>query len=281
MENAVEKKFSQRFREEIVELIVLTKTDVRGAAVCGEYLNPSLEFIACVDVKTGALSQEKGRLEWLIKNTTGRRGWGYNFQELGIYRIKARKNIPVQIFPHMRQTMNNCYMVLELVAAGISEPRLEAIRAKLSQPVSVLADGIGKFTLNRAFSCFEGHADWGGVSCSVMLDTDEEDGDTAEQALSVLQKLYSEQERWDTTWRSYAARELTDLANEWQAGDDAQNCEPLTEQAFAQRLELSEMSISASGDITLYYDDDDMFWGHAVEVDANADGEIVSAQIVG
>lgn len=47
MESAAEKKFSQRFRKEIVELIVLTKTDVRGAAVCGEYLNPSLKFIAC------------------------------------------------------------------------------------------------------------------------------------------------------------------------------------------------------------------------------------------
>lgn len=281
MENAVEKKFSQRFMKDIVELIVLTKTDVRGAAVCGKYLNPSLEFLACVDVKTGTLSQEKGRLEWLIKNTPDRRGWGYNFQELGIYRIKARKNIPVKLLPYMSKTVNNCYMVLEVVDAGISEPRLEAIREKLSQPVSVLADGIGKFTLNRAFSCFEGHITWLGASCSVMLDTDEEDGDTAERALSVLQKLYFEQERWDKAWRSYAAKELTALANEWQAEDDTQNCGPLTEQTFAQRLALSEMSISASGDITLYYDDDDMFWGHAVEVDANIDGEILSAQITG
>mgnify|MGYP003266472484 CR=1 FL=1 len=280
MESAAEKKFSQRFMEEIIELIVLTKSDVMGAAVCGEYLNPSLEFIACVDVRTGALLQEKGRLEWLIKNTPGRRGWGYNFKQLGIYRIKARKNIPVKLLPYMRKTMNNCYMVLEIVDAGISEPRLEAIKKKLSQPVSILAEGIGNFALNRKFSCFEGHIAWMGASCSVMLDTDEEDGDTAEQAMTALKKFYSEQERWDKAWRSYAAKELTDLANEWQAEDDAQNCEPLTKQIFAQRLALSEMSISVSGDITLYYDDD-MFWGHAVEVDANADGEILSAQIVG
>lgn len=47
MESATEKKFSQRFMEEIIELIVLTKSDVMGAAVCGEYLNPSLKFIVC------------------------------------------------------------------------------------------------------------------------------------------------------------------------------------------------------------------------------------------
>lgn len=39
--------------------------------------------------------------------------------------------------------------------------------------------------------------------------------------------------------------------------------------------------IAPDGDITLYYHDDDMFWGHAVEVDANISGEILDAEIVG
>lgn len=42
-----------------------------------------------------------------------------------------------------------------------------------------------------------------------------------------------------------------------------------------------ELSVSPDGSITLCYNDGDMFWGHAVEVDASVSGEIADAHIVG
>ena len=42
---------------------------------------------------------------------------------------------------------------------------------------------------------------------------------------------------------------------------------PITEEEFAQRILLTEVSVSPGGRFTAYYNDDDMFWGHVVTVD--------------
>ena len=46
---------------------MLTKEGISGAQVYKDYLRPSLELIASVDLKAGILSHEKGHLEWLVK----------------------------------------------------------------------------------------------------------------------------------------------------------------------------------------------------------------------
>lgn len=172
------KDFEQRFQEEIVELLVLTKESVCGAAVCGNYLCPSLEFIASVDVKTGKLQREKGMLEWLIRKEPGQKGWGYDFRQFEIYHIRARKNIPVELQPYMSKAVNNCYMVVEVMSETISDPRLETIRERISEPVQIEEKGIGSFELDRSLSQFEGEIQWLGTTCGVFLETDEEDGET-------------------------------------------------------------------------------------------------------
>lgn len=275
------KEFESRFYKEEKELIVLTKEAVGGAAVVGDMLRPSLEFLASVDVKTGELSREKGRLEWLIRNVPGRSGWGYDFRQFGIYRIRVRKSIPVKLEPYMSKTMNNCCMVLEILEKDALEPRLEEIRKQISRPV-IIEEPLGKFKLDRQFSSFEGEIEWLGEDCGVFLETDDEDGDTARKALQVLQELHKDLENWDDKFRRYAAEKLTDLANEWLAEDEEQaGADPITKDAFARRLEISEVSISPDGDITVYYHDDDMFWGHVVEIDANIRDGILNANIAG
>lgn len=278
--NCVE--FENKFQKEVVELLVLTKESVGGAAIYGDMLKPSLNFIASVNVKTGELSQEKGRLEWIIKNTSDRVGWGYNFKQYGIYHIKARKSIPVILEPYMSKSLNNCYMVIEVVKENVFEPRLDEIREKISKPVIIEEDGLGKFVLDRRFSWFKGAIEWLGVQCRVSLKTDEEDGDTAEQALTALKELHKNLKSWDDSLRKYAAEKLTELANDWlQEQDDCEEAAPITKENFADRLEMSELLITPNGDFTLYYCDDDMFLGHAVEVDANINGELSDAYIVG
>ena len=48
---------------------------------------------------------------------------------------------------------------------------------------------LGSFVLDREFSWFEGIVNWNGVEANVYLKTDEEDGDTAEQAMKVLKGI--------------------------------------------------------------------------------------------
>ena len=101
MKKTTKKDFEKRFGEEVTELLVLTKEGISGAQVYKDYLCPSLEFIASVDLKTGILSHEKGHLEWLVKDVEDREDWGFDFKQFEIYHIKARKNIPITLQPYI------------------------------------------------------------------------------------------------------------------------------------------------------------------------------------
>lgn len=272
------KEFEKRFEEEIRELIIVINSSANGAVVLGEYLQPSAEFIASVDTKTGEVSHEKGHLEWLIKNEPNRIGFGQDFKQFEIYRVKVRKNIPVKLEPYMSSVMNNCYMLLEVLEREISDDRLNDVKEELSKTVEIDEEGIGTFELDRDMSAFEGYIDWLGSECGVWLETDVEDGNTANQALNNLKELFKDIENWDKRVRTYAAQNLTELANQWLQDSDE---EPITEESFASRIEISEIVVSPNGNLTLHYYDDDMFWGHIITIDANIDGKIEDAGIAG
>ena len=102
-----------------------------------------------------------------------------------------------------------------------------------------------------------------GMKSAIDLD----DVETWNAARSIAHNVMADRESWDNAMREFAAKELTELANEWRADDDEkENADPITEEAFAQRITLSELSLTYEGDFTAYFDDDDMFWGHTVEV---------------
>ena len=87
-------EFNNRFCNDEIELLFLTLESVRGAAVLDEgILQPSLEFVASVNLSTGVFSKEKGRLEWLIKNDKNCQGYGYDFKKFNIYHIRCRKSL--------------------------------------------------------------------------------------------------------------------------------------------------------------------------------------------
>ena len=97
--------------------------------------------------------------------------------------------------------------------------------------------------------------------------------------------LVTDQETWDKAMRDFAAKNLTGLANNWLSQDEesARDPEtaPITEEEFAQRILLTEVSVSPGGRFTAYYNDDDMFWGHAVEVSGSLKKGITYANLAG
>ena len=59
--------FNQEFCGETFELLIVTLQGVKGAAVLKDgYHQPSVHFVACVNVETKELSTLEGRLEWLL-----------------------------------------------------------------------------------------------------------------------------------------------------------------------------------------------------------------------
>lgn len=61
---------------------------------------------------------------------------------------------------------------------------MEALKEYYFQPISI-ENELGSFVLDREFSWFEGIVNWNGVKVNAYLETDEEDGNTAKQAMKV------------------------------------------------------------------------------------------------
>ncbi len=277
---SVQTDFEKEFETEEYEILILVQAPCGGAVCIKDMLKPSVDFFASIDLRTGQLSHEKGRIEWLIKEDNKRKGWGYEFEQFGIYRVAVRKCIPQKLQPYQLQYMNNRYMLINVLEENASNEKLEALKEHYAKPISMRND-LGSFVLNREFSWFEGIVNWNGAEANVYLETDEEDGDTAEGAMTVLKSIVDNIVDNDTRYREFAAQELTELANEWKNESDEGDTEEITQETFAKRMEISEVTVSPDGSLSLLYYDDDMFWGHVIEIIVESDGEITSANIAG
>ena len=278
---SVQTDFEKEFETEEYEMLILVQSSCKGAVNIKDMLKPIVDFLASIDLRTGQFFHEKGRVEWLIKNDNKRNGWGYKFEQFGIYRVTVRKCIPQKLLPYqLQQYMNNRYMLINVLEENASNEKLEALKEYYSKPISI-ENELGSFALDRGFSWFEGIVNWNGVEVNAYLETDEEDGDTAKQAMKVLKKVLDNIVENDTKYREFAAQELTELANEWMDASDEIDAEEITKEIFMKRMEMSEITVSSDGSLSLFYNDDDMFWGHAIEIEVKPNGEIISANIAG
>ena len=270
---SVQTDFEKGFETEEYEMLILVQSSCKGAVNIKDMLKPSVDFFASIDLRTGQFFHEKGRLEWLIKNDNKRIGWGYEFEQLGIYRVTVRKCIPQDQTPYM----NNRYMLINVLEENASNEKLKAYYAK---PITI-ENELGSFALDREFSWFEGSINWNGVDANVYLETDEEDGDTAKQAMKVLKRVVDNIVENDIKYREFAAEELTELANEWMDASDEIDKDKITKEIFMKRMEMSEIMVNSDGSLSLLYNDDDMFWGHVIEIEVDSSGKIISAYIAG
>jgi len=109
----------------------------------------------------------------------------------------------------------------------------------------------------------------------VLSDFKESESDKASKlAWDICNWLNSSYE----TIREFCASKLLDLKNEiWLNGEE----EPLNKNSFAETIELESIAAYSDGSFTLYFDDKDNFWGHAIVVDVDKDYVLVDAQIAG
>lgn len=276
-------KFESSFEKEEIEITVLLKDSCNGAAVWDKWLEPSVNFIASIDNDTGELIKQEGRLEWLIKNDPDRKGWGFDFKQYGIYRLLVRKCIPKVLAPYESAYMNNRYMLIKILEEDVQNEKLLELKEELSKPV-VIDTPYGEFALDRSMSWFEGEIEHDGLTFTAYLETDEDNGDTADGARVALIKALDDFENFDKMNKEFAAENLVDLANEWLESDEESEDsepEPITEEKFIEAIEISEMTVSPDGSMTLYYSDGDMFWGHVIEITIDEDGTISDADIAG
>ena len=78
--------------------------------------------------------------------------------------------------------------------------------------------------------------------------------------------------------KEFAAEEMLELKNDnWLEEGE----EELTEEEFVKKMEINSVFIDTDNAVSLYYDDGDMFWGHAIVVQLDKSLDFKYASIEG
>lgn len=272
--------FSSEYHQEEKEILLLTPDKSGGAAKFYDSWRAIQYFLAYVDLDSNELKNGDGRLNWLISEEEIEKhssSFTFNFKNGTIYRLKVRE-LKDKTVPEGRiASAYNNFMVVKIMEEDVQNDELQAILSEYRKPIKITDKILGEFELNKDYSSFQGTIHWINQDITVALDVDTEEKETWTQAMNILRELYSEKEKRDLEFRTFAGEQLTALANDWLEEENKE----ISKSDFIKRLSLSELVADFNGGYTLYYNDDDMFYGHAIEVSGNTKTGIESANIVG
>ncbi|CAD5688418.1 Uncharacterized protein conserved in bacteria [Escherichia coli] len=277
------KKFSHVFKDAEEEIIVLLSDAGGGAGKSGgdNYWKASEHLLAWKSVTTGEIHVGDGRLNWLITDENERThgyGWPFNMQSGGIYRLRVRDLIDRTVPEGKLNEFYNRFYVLEVLESHVQCEELLNIQKEYRKPVIVEDQQLGTFVLNKDRACFRGKLTWDNQDISVTVDVDKDDRSTWQQAFENLRFFLNNMQQKDQEFRQYAAEQLTELANDWLQDEED---DEITEDMFLSRISIGALVVDYNGEYTAYYNDDDMFWGHVIDVSGNTETGPQSADIAG
>ena len=261
--NMTQAEWERTFEDEAREILVLLAGG-GGAGKRNGFWDVSHYFIAYVDCQTGALHTSDGRIVYPVSDEEHDAGGILDrFRREAVYRLKARKKIPHEIPEGMTASSQNEFLIVEVLEEDAPCPALEDVLAEYRRPVVVTDEVLGELTLDKDLDVFEGEVLWRGEQIYLSLEVDVANEDTLTAAVAAMKQMMADQDRWDRDMRAFAARELTELACDWRESAD-EDVPEITEESFAQRIELTSIAMDPDGSFSAYFDDDDMFFGHCV-----------------
>ena len=180
----------------------------------------------------------------------------------------------------VRQGLEDDRFLLVGLPRPVMDGELKAILDEQKKPVTFWESGLGTFALNRSVGWFEAEADWLGQPVRLEFDQDENRAD----CLLSFHTLMDQQAEWDQRVRTLAADKLLSLANDWEAdaaGNEEREAEEITRENFMSRMELDAVQVYEDGSFDFWFNDGDLFWGHAIHVTGSLEAGPEDAQMEG
>ena len=214
---------------------------------------------------TGKVTTKEERLEWPVtdEERNSEKGWE-RFHNEQICRLKIRQMKE----EWAKDLVAWPWCISEVVKAHEDCPELQAILDEYHKPVVIQDEVLGKLELNKDYDTFEG-----------------ESKPSWTRARSAAKKLLADCETWDKAMRELAAKNLTELANNWLSQDEENPRDPepnpITEEELARRISMTSLSVTSGGSFTAWFDCDEMFTDHAVTVYGSLKKGVKTANIEG
>ena len=281
--------FASEYQNEEKEVLILTRDGGESAGLLGQECGipdsgdswiAFKPFLAYVDIASNTLRKGEGRVRWLISGedmTKHRWTWPHFFEDGVIYRLKVRELIDKTVPEGRLPSYGNRLMVVEVLEKNVHNDELLAILAEYRKPVIITDETLGEFILNKNLGYFDGKINWLKKDILVMLEVNPDSKSSWTKAMNVLRTLFEQQTQKDSEFRTFAAEQLTALANDWREEEDAE----ISKHDFINRISLSTLAVFSNGDFEADYDDDFMFGGHEIVVSGNIKKGLKSADIVG
>ena len=278
--NMTQAEWERTFEDEAREILVLLAGS-SGAGKRNGFWESAHSYLAYVDCETGALCADDGRLVYPVSDEEYAAGGILGrFREEEINRVTARKKIPHELPEGVSASAQNRLLVVEVLEENIPCSALDEVLAEYRKPVVLNDEELGELTLDKDYDTFEGVISWRDEDIDISLEVDSSSEDTWTAAVVTMKQMAADQDAWDRDMRAFAARELTELACDWRESAD-EDVPEITEESFAQRIELTSIAMDPEGSFSTYFDDDEMFFGHCVVVYGTLEDGVSSAVMAG
>ena len=279
--------YPDRVREYFYEdthefLVAVGGGSTSGSTFDKERMVATIPILGYIDLDTGKESGIRSNMKFVI-NEEERASKNYfkYFEQGKIYRIKGLLPRPLGNELDTELRLSRLY-VREIISEGESNDYLKGLFDKYNTVITVTSEILGVMTLDKRYEYYSGYADWMGKEIEVTINDCDEEYDVSGD-LKLAEQFFRNQVEWDKKLREFAAHELTDKANDWakEAVKPGEKPEEITEADFARRIKMVSVEFGDYGAFTIYFGDDDMFWGHCVTVYGSIEDGPDSAQIEG
>ena len=261
-------EFYEMYEPEEQEVVALINRCIGGGYNWkGNFWEMTVVTLGIMFCDTGKVSTKEERLDWPVteEERNSDKGWG-RFGKEQICRLKIRR-MKEEL---AKDLVVRPWCISEIVNTHEDCPELQAVLEEYHKPVVIQDQVLGELTLDKNYDTFEGEIQWRGKDVSLSLEVNAESKPSWTRARSAAKKLLADCETWDKAMWELAAKNLTELANNWLSQDEENprnpEIDPITEEELARRISLTSLSVTSGGSFTAWFDCDEMFTDHAVTV---------------
>lgn len=254
-----------------------------GAAMLSKsqkYYVISCTLIAAYDITEDKMLKKAGIIQWAIsiEEYEKQEAAGEYFQTYKdgiIYKVRGRlvKN---------DFGASSVLYVKEILESDIHGTKIDKKQEKYLAPILLEDEVLGQLKLEKSIGLFEGNYSMSGHEIKICVEVEWTQKRTWKKPLAAARDFITDIDNKDQQAREYMASdaELFEAALEGlDEGNCAINFSKPEEFAEAFKGRLKYLFVNQNGSYTIGYDDGFVFGGHEIDVDVNANGKFVCAEV--
>ena len=261
--NYVKRYLKDECEGNILKITALTGFLIRGASKSkgNEFYSNYIKCIAYIDNRNQIVENEISLLHFL-DNTSPLKH--LNVEDLTPYTFIVKKIKD-----------KNIYYLIKLKGKSKTN-KFDSIIEEQSKPLTIIEDN-NTFIYDRTLDWYKGKVVIENKNISVMLSPETNTTDATE-SLDTFKKIKNHFKNFYHKVLSQCSKDIVALANSWREDDDTHE---ITSEEIYKRID-SDFDIEIIGkDYTIYFNEDNLFWGHTILYNGNIENDKFDTTIAG